>query len=225
MPAEDRSGALPVSFGYKCAWLAVKVDRPEPVAAALSLESVRPAHWKDGIQAAYEGRVFVSPALSGWVLAASTVFPESGDVRHSDRCTPWLLRVGGDFPEVQFFCTHRVVEYHAWAKIVAGKVIRKYAYIGEQGLTVWNDGPPTAEELSLDLNFSKSSDVANLRFPDEEAVMQLAGAWSLNPSVIESYDFAPGMGLLGSMPVEDTTIRSPQVSWLQRFRRLLPCGK
>ncbi len=165
------------------------------------------------------------PCISGWVLAASTVFPESGDVRHSDRCTPWLLRVGGDFPEVQFFCTHRVVEYHAWAKIVAGKVIRKYAYIGEQGLTVWNDGPPTAEELSLDLNFSKSSDVANLRFPDEEAVMQLAGAWSLNPSVIESYDFASGMGLLGSMPVEDTTIRSPQVSWLQRFRRLLPCGK
>lgn len=116
MSAEPLTPESPVSFGHKCGWLAIQADGPEQVVASLALTNVRPATWREGIEAGYQGEVFVTPRLGGWLLATSTAFPEARDARQTDICTSWLLRLGQQFHEVQFFATHRVVEYHAWAR-------------------------------------------------------------------------------------------------------------
>ena len=186
----------PQSFGYKCAWLAIRGAAPEAVANALELQRVAVSNWQRGVRAAYEGRVFVTPAVGGWVLVASTALPDTGDADRVDEATPWLRKLGKVFPEVQYFATHRVVELHAWARVVHGTFARKFAYLGEQGAVIWNDGPVTSVEQKLGLDFSAPSEDWQ-RFPDEDDVMAIARDWGIDPSTLESQSFGPGLGLVG----------------------------
>ena len=69
----------PVSFGYKCAWYAMRTNDTDAVVAALRLDGVVASTWKEGVKAAYAGRVFVTPPLGGWTLTAGwCLFCEGG---------------------------------------------------------------------------------------------------------------------------------------------------
>jgi hypothetical protein len=57
-----------------------------------------------------------------------------------------------------------------------------------------NEGAPTEEETMLGLVYNGA------RFPGEEDVMELAGAWSINPTILDKLNLAKGVGLLGSLP-------------------------
>ncbi len=184
----------PVSFGYKCAWLAIRTQDPETVVASLGLTGVRKSGWKQGIEAAYKGAVFVTPATKGWVLVVSFSLPEIADKTREDRLSPLIKTLGKEFSDVQYFGTHRVVEYHGWARVVKGKIVRQYAYLGERGETLCNEGKPTEEETKLGLIYDES------KFPEEEDVMELAGAWSINPTTLEELKSEKGVGFLGSLP-------------------------
>ena len=194
-PAPDR----PQSFGYKCAWLAVRTDSPAAVAAALGLDAATPSTWAEGIAGAYDGRVFVTPQLHGWILAVGTSLPDTGDAHNPDRITPVLLRLGQQFPDVQYFGTHRVVDWHAWARVVAGRFVRKFAYVGDQGVVIWQYGALTPEETQLGLLFSAGA-IENSPFPDEQNVTDLAGLWSIDPTTLEDLDLPPSVGVLGVYP-------------------------
>jgi len=111
-----------------------------------------------------------------------------------DRLSPLLLALGEKFPDVQYFGTHRVVEYHGWARVVKGKMVRQYSYVGDQGRVLCDYGKPTHEERNLGLNFDQG------RFPNEGDVMKLAGAWSVNPTTLEELKLGEGTGYLGIFP-------------------------
>lgn len=189
----------PVSFGYKIAWLAVHTDSPEKVARVIGLNNSHPVNWSTGISAAYEDKVFITPQLGSWVLVVSTDLPDSGDAYHRDRLTPWLKSIASRFSEVQYFGTHRVVGYQAWARFVEGALVRKYAFIGDQGLVQWNEGQLTAEEKSLGLVPSNDPEAEDAFFPDEEDVTRLAGAWSIDPTTLGDTHWPDGIGILGSL--------------------------
>lgn len=195
MPTPD----LPQPFGYKCAWIAVRTGSPEAVAAALHLQEVAPSTWAEGIEAAHEGRVFVTPEIAGWVLAVGTVLADTGDEHNPDRISPVLLRLGKQFPEVQYFGTHRVVEWHAWARVLAGDFVRKFAYLGDQSVVIWQHGALTPEESRLGLVFTAAT-IDDGPFPDEQNVTDLAGLWSVDPTRLEDLGLPPSTGLLGVYP-------------------------
>jgi len=186
----------PVPFGCKIAWLAIRSESPREVADALGLVKIRDSSWSDGLQAAGRGDVFVSPPVHGWVLAVSTSLPDAGDERSTDRCTPLLARLGKRFPDVQYFATHRVVEYHAWARVKNGAVDRQFAYLGERGEVSWNSGPQTPEEVRLGFKFNPEKGP----YPDEEDVLHLAEAWSVNPGKLDALGLPPSLGLAGRFP-------------------------
>ena len=188
----------PRSFGPKCAWIAVRSSSPDAVAAALPLEGGTAAPWRTGVHLAYHGYVFVSPPIDGWVLAAGSRLPGPDEGRLGDRATPFIERLAAAFGDVQYFCTHRVVELHAWARATEGRMIRKFAYVGEAGAVLWNDGAPTEAEQALGLDFPPDFLDTELR-PNEESVMQVAGLWSVDPSTLEDLDEAPSRGLVGQM--------------------------
>jgi hypothetical protein len=189
----------PVSFGYKCAWLAIRADSARAVAEALDLEDLRPSGWSDGLDAAYSGQLFVTPPLRGWVFAVSTSLPDCGDENRPDAVSPLLARLGERFPEVQYFATHRVVEFHAWARVVEGRTLRKLAWVGDQGFVAWDEGEPTGEERALGIAHTRRSIEAG-KAPREADVMAIAGSWSLDPSTLEEQALPPGLGLLGTLP-------------------------
>jgi hypothetical protein len=105
---------LPVPFGPKTAWLALSTTDTEAVAAALDLREARATTWAEGIAAAYQSSVFVTPPLADWTLAVGTVlFPPD---RADAFVRPLLERLSRQFGDVQYFCTHRDVGLHVWAR-------------------------------------------------------------------------------------------------------------
>jgi hypothetical protein len=106
---------------------------------------------------------------------------------------PALRFLGKRLGRVQLFATYRVPEYHLWAQASSGRLLRGYCYIGEIGETVWDEGRPTAAEQEVG-PFGEDT------WPDEQAVMEVAGRWSVNPCELDQQPSEPSLGVLCSPP-------------------------
>jgi len=197
----------PVSFGYKCMWLAVKTDTMQKLAERIGLQNPQECNWKSGIENAYSGSVFIAPAIDNWTLAIGLGL-SAGDSKESLADVKELLsKLSKEFGEAQFFCTHRVVEYHCWVKSTYGNIDRVYSYLGERGETIEVFGEPTNAEKAYKLvnTFSEEAqsddywDNEGLVYPDEELVMRIAGNWSIDPTLLDSRKDIEGLGLVGKM--------------------------
>jgi hypothetical protein len=194
----------PVPFGPNMAWLALETSDTEAVAAALGLREPRTATWAEGIDAAYQSSVFVTPPLADWSLAVgAALFPPD---RADTFVKPLLERLSRQFGDAQYFCTHRDVELNLWARARQGRLIRGYGWLGEKGLILWDEGAPTKEERDLGFQFldGRSASVEqapnnNVTLPDESGVMQLADLWSIDPTTLDGQFKEPLMGLLGNV--------------------------
>jgi hypothetical protein len=75
------------------------------------------------------------------------------------------------FDDVQFFGSHRVVDFVAWARAVKGKPTRIFAWSGSDGAVLANIGEQTPEEAKLgfsNLSGLSPSDAADKIFAIEE---------------------------------------------------------
>jgi len=80
---------------------------------------------------------------------------------------------------------------------VKGVAVRKVAYLGAHGAVIWAEGEPTPEERKLGLLYTAKSLEKPPR-PSEANVFALAGAWSVDPSTLQSRNLPPSLGLVGS---------------------------
>jgi len=196
----------PVGFGYKCMWFAVSTEDKSKFGELLKLKNISDCNWEVGIGRAYNGSVFITPTIDGWTLACGWGLPH-GDTKESiEEVKNILIRLSLDFGEAQFFCTHRVTEYHCWMKASNGKVDRVYSFSGESGENIVIEGQPTEFEQNLNLvnTFSAAAkdesyfDREDLIWPDEELLMEVAENWSVNPTTLDDRnDIAHSLGLLG----------------------------
>lgn len=202
----DEIPDVPVAFGYKTNWLAVQTSQSEAVLDVLGLVAVRRANWETGLDAAYKGCVFVSPPFEGWVFVVGRNLPGPGISDSPDRWDLLMSSLARRFDDVQFFGTHRVSEYHAWARFQGGQEQRAFAYSGG---TLVDRGKQTDGEHQLGLKFfDHTSPEANsegyweredLSYPDEEVVMQVAGKWGINPTTLEDREYSVSVGWLGAI--------------------------
>jgi hypothetical protein len=213
LPSYDNSevGQLspdtPVNFGFKCMWIAIRTDNKKKVAEMLHLKNISDCNWKKGIIKAYEGSVFITPTIGEWTLACGLGLPSGDNPKRLKEVKKILQSLSKEFGEAQFFCTHRVVEYHCWVKAINGHVVRVYSYLGEACENIAVEGQPTEFEQTLNLvnTFSEEANDENyyeredLVYVDEELLMRVAGHWSVDPTNLEGRnDIAPGLGLLGT---------------------------
>jgi hypothetical protein len=197
---------LAVGFGYKCMWFAVKTDNKNRLAEILKLKNISNCNWQVGIDKAYNGSVFITPTIDGWTLACGWGLPHGDSKEGIDEVKIILQTLSKEFGEAQFFCTHRVTEYHCWIKATNGQVERVYSYLGESGENVAVEGQPTEFERTLKLANTFSDEAKdekyfereNLVWADEELLMQVAEHWSIDPTKFDQRkDIAPSLGLLG----------------------------
>lgn len=181
-PPEAAIADHPVNFGYKITWLAVKTHDVPKLAAALGLRDLAPCNWKTGIDRAYASNVFFTPPLGEWTLAVGLSIP-SADANDSEaRVVSLLERLSAQFGEAQWFVSHRVVDYHGWARFVDGKAVRHYSYLGEKGKELHDTG--------AHLDF-EPRDLSN---PNEAMVMRAASEWSIDPMTLDRRTDAAGLG-------------------------------
>lgn len=102
--AESTTAPMCESFGYKCAWFAIKAVSAAAIVDELLGPGAKRVTWKDGVAEAYRGGVFVSPSAGGWVFVVSTAFFELVDDPSAVR-----KRVGA---KVQFFASDPVIGVH-----------------------------------------------------------------------------------------------------------------
>jgi hypothetical protein len=202
---EDGTCPRPMSFGANLAWVAVEATDTMAVAVALGLQRQRQAFWGEGTAAAYNSRVFVTPPLGDWTLAASTaLIPPEGVEAF---VTPLLEELSRHFREAQYFCTHKRTGVHVWARARKGKVLRGYAWHGGRSSVIWNTGPQTKHEFDLGFRFTDGPTtpptVKRADDPitaDENCVMQLASLWSVDPSNLDEHFWEPVDGIVGEIP-------------------------
>jgi hypothetical protein len=157
MPPFYQTPDKPRPFGFKINWFAVKASDPASVLDAFEVGEATPSNWTSGIAAAYsrdasqgdDSWLFVSPPVSGWVLAVSESLPYPTNETHHDigkKFDALFSRLMKRFDDVQFFGSHRVVGFVAWARALNGKPIRVFSYADE---IMANVGEQTAEEAKL----------------------------------------------------------------------------
>ena len=174
-------------------WFAVKTTNADEVVKEIGLKSPQRCNWKSGIAAAYEEGVFVAPPVNGWTLVVGRGLPTIDDAARKKETDALLVKLSKRFGEAQHFGTHRVVEFHAWAKAIDGDVVREYAYLGERGEKLHDTGKITAEEQEVGIKNEAEF------FPDESHVMKVAGKWSLDPTTLSEKSGGKGVGWLGTL--------------------------
>lgn len=172
----DSEPDYPEGFGRKAVWFAIKSSHPEKVASTLNLSGGMPANWATGLQIAYgddvpskyDGYIFVSPSIDGWIFILSSYF-YSFDYQINSDPDP-KATVGFDlifktlystFPDVQLFGSHRGVAAILWVRALDGEIVRKYSIA--DGNVFGNYGALTKAEHALNL-----LDIGGLS-PDETA--------------------------------------------------------
>jgi hypothetical protein len=109
------------------------------------------------------------------------------------------------FGEAQYFATHRVSSYTAWALYRDGQERRLFAHADEQ---IHNTGTPLPEEADILAHLPDPAAAENdpdywqrhdIRSPEEEDVLGLAGTWSFDPSTLDSDQHALSVGAVGRM--------------------------
>ncbi|MEO0477954.1 MAG: hypothetical protein AAF196_00595 [Planctomycetota bacterium] len=197
----------PQPFGAKMGWLAVRSSEPREVANTLKIESLQPSSWSHGIRAVYEDSdaIFVTPAIEGWTMVAG--FGLGLELEEVDgRWRHELERLSERFGDAQHFATHRVAEFHGWARATNGEIRRAFAYLGESGEILFDEGPRSDAELELGFDLAElPSDcdedpdpVDNT--PSEESVFSLARSWSTCPMDLEDSSATPSLGWLRHIP-------------------------
>ena len=174
------------SFGYKCGWLAIRHAAPDDVAAAIDLANTQEIGWREGVDAAYRGGVFVSPPTSGWVFVVGT-----GLLEDAPDIADLSARLG---TEVQLFRTHRVSEHHEWALARDGHVVRHLRCMGMTG-EFRQTGVPTPIEIQLGIPDMTIDDW----HINEHTVMQVAAGWGIDPCTLDTVESSSAVGVTGRL--------------------------
>lgn len=195
----------PVPFGPKMAWLAIPGYKPSEVISALRLGDVAPANWTKGLTQAYadNNQVFVTPALSGWVLVIGKTLWQKADMNRSAENIQWLKEVGRLFGNACFFSTMRGLGNHGWVGIRGGNIVRAYGYSGELQELIWLLGEPTEEEIAVNPGFANEVEERNQPdfrpvIPDEKMVLAMAAGWSVDVS-FRNRQYLPDYGFVGNL--------------------------
>jgi hypothetical protein len=151
--------------------------------------------------------VFVSPPVNGWTFVVGLALPHPVGRGFVDKATPLLERLGREFVEVQYFFSYPLIDFHAWARLIDGRVVRAFA-IGDEGM-LWNTGRPTKEEKALGLRLFELRGVRGRKgdaggemilYPTEDHVMRLAARWSIDPTTLDAAKAEPGVGVSAFAP-------------------------
>lgn len=209
---------LPTWFGSNISWFAIRAEDGLAVAKVFGAVDLQRANWRSGIEAAHRYYspdmgtfpVFISPPIDGWTLVVGKSFPgpDKPETKEGQEFRRRFRELASHFDDVQFFGSSRVLPHYTWARARAGTTERVFSFI--DGPTLVSEGEQTPEEIRLgffdlrslddDGTTSEGHEInGEVRYFGEEEVLDLAGAWSINPMQLNTRDWPAGVGYIASL--------------------------
>jgi hypothetical protein len=184
----------PVPFGFKIGWIAVKSVDTAKLVSSFNVRSPRSATWQEGIDTAYKKSdlAYFTPPVDRWVCIVGEWALGQGDRVSVQSIAKRIVELRSMFGEAHAYATHRVIEYHHWMVAKEGLLLRRFAYLGESGEVLANDGPLTAAERKLRF-FNLPREQWQ---PNEADVMAVASAWSFDPTLLSPQSGPGKFGVL-----------------------------
>jgi hypothetical protein len=169
--------------------------------------------------------VYVTPPVNGWTLAV-------GDallcIVHGEVGRDLAVRLSHRFSEVQLFGSMRVSDAYMWVKAEHGKVLRHYCH--GDGTLYYDDGERTEIEQKVcnftDPNTDETHTAEfwkrkDLNILNEEHVLKVAEAWSINPAKLGEMGLNQELGLIGHFERPDSHRSSLPAVKKSYFQRLI----
>lgn len=177
----------PLPYQLPNRWIAIRSSNTALIRSALSTRPLPICPWSEALARGRERSWFVSPPVNGWTLVIGGLIPDPG--HDIDRVYHFLGGLSRQVGEVHFYSLDRVLNFHSWARLVDGNVVRAYAWAGE---TVWNEGRTTLEERLLGLicrSYGEEAEPVRYGEPppelhNMERVILLARRWSVDPVAV-----------------------------------------
>ncbi len=200
---QPRAGKIPAgTAGASFRWIAIRTSRLQAVQIALRVTKAMPCTWEEGLSAAYEQKLFISPPLNGWVLVIGANLPEASE--DVDRCFRFLIDLSRKLGHVQYFSVNRALGHHSWVQAEQGTILRAYSWAGK---TIWNQGIKTSAEIELGLKcFGYLESPERVPFGqgdpfarNTERVPLLASRWSIDPTTIDPSLLSETQGIAGEV--------------------------
>ncbi len=189
MRPSDSASSLPerrasIPYPPPTRWVAIRSSNTLLLKALLRVEADAPIPWSEALSRSRELKLFVSPSVENWTLVIGNALPDP--VEDIDRCYHFLTSLSREIGEVQFFAMDRVLNFHTWARLRDGRVVRGYSWSAD---VRWNEGRITMDERLLGLRarpYAESPEpVAYGEVSPEqtntERLLLLARRWSLDP--------------------------------------------
>ena len=188
LPVKKKRGrevvASPVEgFGYKVVWVAIRCDDAKEIAGAYSRKP-KSADFAAGI-AAVELRgenppqvpVFTVGPIDGWVLSVFGGFAMA-KLDFSAVAEMFSSMVG----ETQLYVNFPNAGVFGWERWVDGELVRRWT----------NDGNEAGEATPIELSVQSAA-----KGIDEDSVLEVARAWSVNPMELSERSGVPARGFIG----------------------------
>ena len=190
-------GAHRPHFEPTARWLAIRSTNLKAVQEVLNLNDPVQCSWYDGVASASGRNLFVSPPVNNWILVFGSGIPDpASDIDLYFRVVSALSRELG---EVQGYAYHKVVNHHAYARMVNGVVVRAYASAGD---TLWDQGEITRAERNLGFQcpgYGESIRRDSPGISNAERISQLAARWSIDPTQLDEEFFLEAQGVAGNL--------------------------
>jgi len=182
--APDRRASIP--YPPPTRWVAVRSSNTVLLKALLRIEADAPATWSEALSRCREFALFVSPPVENWSLIIGNAVPDP--VEDIDRCYRFLTSLSREIGDVQFFALDRVLNFHTWARLQEGRVIRAYSWSAD---VRWNEGGITLDERLLGLRTRPYAEApepvaygeVSPEQTNTERLLLLARRWSIDPMV------------------------------------------
>jgi hypothetical protein len=167
----NAGGGSVTGFGYKCAWLAVKGNDLDEVVSVV-LDGAQTETTQAALDASERGFAVCVGPVDGWVLVKIDV---------ADIGVAPLGLLSQRFGEAQLFMNFRGSDSYGWQRWADGRMVRSWASDGS-----FSDvGKRTPIEVELGDLDDEDEGV------DEDSVLRVAAAWSIDPSAMGDTDEVP----------------------------------
>ena len=198
VPKKKSKNVIP--FGYKTFWCAIKTIDTDKVLNTLNIRKKKKCNWNEGMKKAYDGGIFILPPINGWIIIHGWGLPIPSSSKENDSAVKLINSLSSKFEKAHLFGSFRGTGAVLWMSSEMGELKRMYYIDDGNGVQY---GEPTKIEKQWDLIDFNHPDIENDDYfdskdiPDEDDVLDVAEAWSINPMNIDRYENIDDFGYTG----------------------------